>query len=177
MHMFNSFPRESLFRSQHRSSDSLMNRNGREVARAVCTPSAGAVCWDHVKHPAFAPGIPESAVALWPFCTLLHNCAACTRTLDLFNLLLEEAFVQLQALQWLVPGLSLSDSKINGGRSHRDIPVWSLEVLFDNITVDLQRVTTRISEWCRWSKSWQNWVYPQHIRASQAGLLSLWKST
>ena len=68
-------------------------------------------------------------------------------------------------------------SKISGGRSHRDIPVWSLEVLFDNITVDLQRVTTRISEWCRSSKSWQNWVFPQHIRASQAGLLSLWKFT
>ena len=65
MHVFNSFPKESLCSSQHGSSDSLMNRNGRELARAVCTPSGGATCWDHVKHPAFAPGIPESAFGLF----------------------------------------------------------------------------------------------------------------
>lgn len=101
---------------------------------------------------AFAPGIPESAVGLWPLCTLLHNRVECTRMLDLLNLLLEEASVWLHVLQWLVPGPSLSDSEINGGRAHRDIPVWSLKVLFDNITVSLHRVTTRISERCRWSE-------------------------
>lgn len=112
-----------------------------------------AVCWDHMQHTAFAPGIPESAAGLWPFYISLHNRVECTWMLDLLNLLLEEASVWLQALQWLVPGPSLSDSKIDGGRAHRGIPVWSLEVLFDNITVTLHRVTSGISEWCRWSET------------------------
>ena len=119
----------------------------------VCRPPGGAVCWDHMQHTAFAPGIPESAVGLWPFYILLHNRVEYTWMLDLLNLLLEEASVWFQVLQWLVPGPRLSDSKINGGRAHRDIPVWSLEVLFDNITVNLHRVTSRISEWCRWSET------------------------
>ena len=46
-----------------------------------------------MQHTAFAPGIPESAVGLWPFYILLHNRVEYTWMLDLLNLFLTQCEV------------------------------------------------------------------------------------
>ena len=77
-------------------------------------PFGSVVCRGHAQYPAFAPSSSEMAVGFcWSFCILSIICPNCTCTQVLFFfspleflciLLLEETFVQVQALQQRRPG-------------------------------------------------------------------------
>ena len=83
----------------------------------------GAVCRDLTQYPAFAPGTSEVAAGFWSFLYLVNNLPQLLMQAVVFSplqflcsLLLEETFVQVQALQLRVPGLSLSQLGLSDGQ-------------------------------------------------------------
>lgn len=78
-------------------------------------PLDGAVCRDHAQDPVFAPDTSKVAVECFglfvscsPFAPAAHTCSYFQSFAVSLILLLEETFVQGQALQQRAPGPSLS---------------------------------------------------------------------